>query len=272
MRNARVISLITLALLTGCATGPEINLGKDNPALSAGKTAQAQGDLPLAITKYREAIREDSDDCQAYISLGFALLDSNSTDEAMQTFERAVEKFPRSSAAHRGKGAVLLVLDRPEEALDEYNTALQLNPQDHKALSGMGIAYDIMGDYQKAQANFRGALELDSMNRDYENNLALSLALSGELDEALSILERLAKSPDATPKIRQNLALGYGLKGDIQKAKVVGRKDLDDRAIKNNIAYFEAVKSLPSGNGQVSGLIPLNQSKRPYDSGRSFQD
>jgi len=272
MINARICSLVILAFLSGCATGPEVNLGKENPALDAGKSAQAQGDLPLAITKYREAIKEDTDDCQAYISLGFALLDSNATDEAMQTFERAVEKFPKSSAAHRGKGAVLLVLDRPEEAIDEYNTALQLNPQDHKALSGMGIAHDIMGDYAKAQANFRGALELDPMNRDHENNLALSLALSGELEEAISILERLSRAPDVTPKIRQNLALAYGLRGDIQKAKVVGRKDLDDRAVKNNIAYFEAVKSLPPGNGQVAGLIPLNQPKRPYDSGRSFQD
>ncbi|WP_331255680.1 tetratricopeptide repeat protein [Candidatus Bealeia paramacronuclearis] len=266
------LCLVSVLVLAGCASNPYFQTGDTLSSFEAGKAAQGKGDLPLAISKYREAIKEDSGNCEAYVALGFTLLDSNATEEAMNTFERAVEKFPDNAPAHRGKGAVYLVIDQPESAAQELRKALSLNPQDHKALSTLGIAYDMLGQPEKAQANYRAALELEPMNMSYENNLALSLVLAGKFDEAIRVLERIARSPQATPRIRQNLALAYGLSGDMKKAKDMGRKDLDDRAMKNNIAYFEAVRSMPLGSGQVSGILPLNQPKRPYDSARSWSN
>ncbi|MBI2707715.1 MAG: tetratricopeptide repeat protein [Proteobacteria bacterium] len=274
MRSLIVLNaLMCVSLLAGC--GPELVTPdfatpsyQDHPNLKIAEMARARGDLPQAIHDYRDIIKEEGPPCEpAYIGLGMALLDANAVEEAKKTFEKALALFPRSPCAFIGMGAVYLTLNQPENAIKSFDCALVINSRCAKALNGRGIALDMLGDTCGAQANYKAAIELDPNNVSYKSNLALSMALAGNDREAIRELEKLARSPCATPRVRQNLALAYGLAGNKKMARKVGRVDLSDEMVKNNINYIEAVRQ----TGDYAGLIPKNHTV-PLNEGRKWEE
>lgn len=255
------------ALLSGCASDLISPPYEEHPNLKAAEMARERGDLAQSIHDYRDIIKERPLCEKAYVGLGMALIDANVVDEAKQTFEKTITLFPKSSCAYTGLGLTYLLIDQPENAINAFKKALNLNPQNARALNGYGIALDMMGEYETAQANYRAAMELDSCNLSYESNLALSMALSGNVQEAVRILERLSLSPKVTPRIRQNLSLAYGLAGDMEMAKKVGRVDLSNDFVMNNISYFEVIQQTKD----YAGIIPKDHTP-PLNQGRKWQE
>jgi len=67
---------------------------------------------------------------------GAFLLNLGRYEEALETFNEAIEIIPKCGFALNGKGVALMNLGRHEEALDIYNKAIEINPMDGYALSG----------------------------------------------------------------------------------------------------------------------------------------
>ncbi|EKE09336.1 MAG: hypothetical protein ACD_16C00192G0018 [uncultured bacterium] len=261
------LSFACLVFLSGCASDIISPPHTEHPKLITAQMARSRGDVPEAIHDFREVIKEDVLCEPAYIGLGFSLLDVNAIPESKLTFEKAITLFPKSSDAYVGLGMVHLVMDQPENALEAFEKALCKNPHSARALNGYGIALDMLGDHELAQANYRAAMDLDPLAISYESNLALSMALAGHEAEAIRILERLVCSPNATPRVRQNLALAYGLAGDTNMAKKIGRMDLSDDMVANNVAYMEAIRETKN----YAGIIPKNHTV-PLDETRPWQE
>lgn len=260
-------SFLLVVFLSGCASDVVTPAYKDHPNLQVAAMARARGDLPQAIHDYREIIKESLPCEEAYVGLGMALLDANGVDESKKVFEQALGFFPKSAGAFVGMGAVYLTINQPENAIKSFNCALAIEPRNAKAINGLGIAYDMMGDNSKALANYRAAIELDPTSTSYKSNLALSLALKGDVNEAIGELERLAASPCATPRVRQNLALAYGLAGNMKRARQLGKVDLSEDMVRNNINYIESLRKTKD----YAGLIPNNHVSS-LNEGRKWQE
>jgi len=261
------LAIGSIAFLSGCTTDLLNPPVEEHPNLRAAEIARARRDLPQAIHDYRDIIKEAPECEKAYVGLGMSLIDANAIVEAKQTFEKALALFPTSTYAHTGLGDVYLTLDQPENAMNSFECALKFNPRNASALNGYGIALDMIGDHQAAQGNYRAAIEIDQCNLSYESNLALSYALMGNPTEAIRILERLARSPNATPRVRQNLALAYGLVGDMKMAKKIGRVDLSDDMVQNNVNYLETIQQTE----EFAGMISKNHSI-PLEAARKWQE
>ena len=82
----------------------------------------------------------------------------------------------------------------------------------------------------------------------------MSLALAGAFDESIEMLRELAAAPGATPRVRQNLALVYGLAGQPERAAAVARIDLDEASVRNNLAYYQALRGL-SGRSRAAAIL-----------------
>lgn len=269
-QRLNILGLMGLLSLGGCA-GMNSTHDFSPDAMRSADQAHHNGDLASAIRHYREVIRDEPSNQEAYMKLGYALLDGNYTNEAYKTFKDAEEKFGKCAATHRGMGAVLLVMDRPEEAMQQYNHVLDVKPQDARAINGQGLAYELLGETEKAQVAYRAAMEIDPSNPNYENNYALSVTLDGRPQEGIHILERLAKSPKASPRVRQNLALAYGMMGEMGKARHVGRLDLSDSMVRNNLNYMRAMKGMPVRSSRFVNALPTNQEQTPLMAGRSWR-
>ncbi|HUX78881.1 MAG TPA: tetratricopeptide repeat protein [Alphaproteobacteria bacterium] len=240
---------------------------EDHPNLKAAEMARARGDVPQSIRDYRDIIKQCPGCAKAYLGLGMALIDANALNESKLTFEKAIALFPKCSEAYAGLGLVYILIDQPENAINSFDTALKLNPRNATAYNGYGMALDMVDEHETAQLNYRAAMELNPTNISYESNLALSLALCGNVTEAIHILERIVRSPDVTPRVRQNLALAYGLAGDMKMAKKIGRMDLPDDIVMNNVNYFESIQQ----TRQYSGLVPKDNTTS-LDGTRKWQE
>ena len=108
----------------------------------------------------------------------------------------------------------------------------------------MGVAFDRIGDHKGAQTHYRQALTLAPASLSVRNNLGLSMALAGEYDAAITLLKEVADDPAAAPRERQNLALAHGLAGDFNAAARVGRIDLQETAVQNNVACYRYLQTL----------------------------
>jgi Flp pilus assembly protein TadD len=236
------------------ATDGEREQGRYGMLLRLAASARAAGDPAAAVSLYQQAIAHNRSRIDAYVLLGDTLLEMEAFNEAASTFQEALGRDPKSTAAHRGYARAMLGLNRPEVALVHYQTVLDNAPHDLQAHNGLGVALDLSGQHDAAQDAYRAGLATAPDSMLLRNNLGLSLALSGDSEEAIEVLRAVADEPGAKARNRQNLALAYGLAGDLAAAERVSRIDLDEESVQNNLSYFAALAAVDDGRKRAAVL------------------
>lgn len=224
------------------------------------------GDQAAAISIFRRLAREYPFSIKPRIALGEALLAANAPQEAERAYEGALKLKGNSYQALAGQGRVELALHQPAEALIYFERAVKAKPDDTAAQNGRAVSLDQLGRHDEAQAVYLDLLARDPSNSRVRNNYALSLALAGKYDDSTDILTGLAAAPDAGPRIRQNLSLVYGLAGNDGQAAHVGRMDLDEEAVANNLQYFQSLRHVESPIAKGSALLSPSSERlaRPH--------
>jgi Flp pilus assembly protein TadD len=205
---------------------------------------RASGDTVSAVGLYKRASTIKPMESEPLAKLGYALLDLKAYNEAAASFRSALSNNPNDAEAMRGLGNALLSLNQPQVALKQYESALALEPNDARTYNSIGVVLDSIGDHRAAQARYRQGLNIAGDSLSLRNNLGLSLALSGDYKDAIATLRPVAANPGATVRNRQNLALVYGLSGDLETAARVARMDLDEAAVRSNLAYYSVLREL----------------------------
>lgn len=205
---------------------------------------RASGDTVSAVGLYKRANTMKPLESEPLTKLGYALLDLKAYNEAAASFRSALGNNPNDAEAMRGLGNALLSLDQPQVALKQFESALALEPNDSRTYNSIGVVLDMIGDHRAAQARYRDGLRIAGESLPLRNNLGLSLALSGDYKDAIATLRPIIVNPAATVRNRQNLALVYGLSGDLEAAARVARMDLDETAVRNNLAYYSVLREL----------------------------
>ncbi len=245
-------------LLSGCSYLP-FPVGKATESADAatlGRVAdatRAAGDPISAIAVYRRAHDIDPGNVHVLLGLGDTLSELGDNDNAVEVYSLALETHPNDVDALRGMGNALIAMNKPELALSKLRHAVDIeaNPSTQNSLA---VAYDMLGHPDEAQATYRKGLELEPGHRVLGNNLGLSLALSGKHDEAVSVLGTLVDLSSASPLYRQNLALAYGLAGDLEMAARIGRMDLDEDAVAQNLTYYRVLNAIDNHAEKVSAV------------------
>jgi Flp pilus assembly protein TadD/cell division protein FtsN len=223
------------------------NLAPEQSAETLVKVAdqtRAGGDLGNAVALYRRAHELAPSDPVPLARTGETLAQMQSYTEAAEAYQAALSITPGDPELHRGFANVLLALGKPQLALAHLEIATSKNTGDPRIFNALGVAHDLAGRHDLAQQDYRRGLSLAPDQVSLRNNLGLSQALSGDFNGAIATLSDLVSRPGATARNRQNLALVYGLAGDNTHAALVARSDLDEAAVRNNLAYFTLLRSL----------------------------
>lgn len=264
-------------LLAGCAGDPLIDsVRADRGATTAtahagqveavmrvaARTAEA-GDWATAASLYRRAHALDTSRLEPLLGLGEALARLDAQDDAAETYRAALALAPDDVTALRGLGNALVALDEPTLAIPHLERALDRS-DDPRLYKSLGVAYDMQGSHAAAQAYYRTGLAVAPGDVGLLNNLGLSLSLSGDHREAIAVLERVVAAPSSGIRQRQNLALAYGLAGHMEEAAQVARRDLDEAAVNNNLAYYETLRAL---NAKDAAKALKGRSGAAFDTG-----
>lgn len=203
--------------------------------IDEGIAAHQSGDLSLAETKYRDALKLAPEHpeglhllgiiaCQSAsydpaitlighaianhpdtpnvpprynVNLANALHGAGRLNDAVVALHRALSADPSSVEGHYNLGNVLSDLERFEEAEGEYRFAIQLQPNYGKAHARLSWVLQQQGRLQEAIEEMQIAANINPEDETLRVGLGRALAEDGRFEQALPYLEGIRENDDA---------------------------------------------------------------------------
>jgi len=137
------------------AKAGELKPGNADLPFNAALAYQNAGELPLAETQWRAALKLHPDDPDVLSALGSTLSDEKKFDEAIGVLQQAVVKDPKKAMFHRQLGAVYTKAGNNAKGTEEFMMYL--------ALTNGKAAADPAAEAKKAPAGSAAAKTLASM-------------------------------------------------------------------------------------------------------------
>jgi Tfp pilus assembly protein PilF len=150
---------------------------------------QRQGQYEKAIAVYREVIKSEPNDFEAYYGLGLVYRDYGKPREAIGQYQEAIKINSRSKDAHNELGNAYSSLGQNAQAIAEYKTALKLDPSFAGVRNNLGLAYEQLNLMAKAEEQLRLAYESDPGNLIIIRNYGRALFQQGKDNEAVKIFD-----------------------------------------------------------------------------------
>lgn len=154
-----------------------------------GIIAFQEGNYELAVGFIRAALAQNPNVAAAHCDLGNALKELNQLDNALNSYDRAIELAPGDVDAYYNRGATLHAMKRFDDALASYDEALALNPGDAQALNNRGVTLKELQRFEDALASYDRALALAPDFVDAWSNRGIALRELGQFEQALESLD-----------------------------------------------------------------------------------
>jgi Flp pilus assembly protein TadD len=174
-----LIMVLTLLLLSGCASGPD-----------RGEAQEASPESEILLQEmFAEAV---------------ALMENGNSDEARKRFLQMAVEHPQHTGPLANLGVLAFKAGETKQAKIRFEQVLVLNPQHPVALNYLGVIARNTGDFSTAEQRYRSALAADPEYLPALLNLAFLLDIYlGEPERALPLYERYqAQAADPDPKLK----------------------------------------------------------------------
>ncbi|MBT4263293.1 MAG: fused MFS/spermidine synthase [Deltaproteobacteria bacterium] len=151
-----------------------------------GNLYNLSGNVPEAISHFKEVLKYDPYSISTHNNLGIALASKGRFDEAINHYSIALRLDHQHTKAHNGIGIALAGQGRFDEAINHFSKALQIDPAYDKTHYNLGITLTKQGRDDDAIAHFIKALQINPDYLPAHYRLGLALAKQGRLDEAIT--------------------------------------------------------------------------------------
>ena len=169
---------------------------------NCGNTLNLLGRYEEAIASYDKAIQFKPDYHEAWNSRGNVLGVLERYEEAIASFEKALKIKPDYHVAWYNRGIALDNLGRKEEAIASYDKAVEIKPDKHEAWFYRGNVLGVLERYEEAIASYEKALEIKPDYHEAWFYRGLALTYLHRYQEALL-------SYDKALEIQPDFANGY---------------------------------------------------------------
>jgi tetratricopeptide (TPR) repeat protein len=131
-----------------------------------------------------------------WLQQGYALGDAGRYEDAIISFDNAIELSPAKQEAWFSRSNTLAALGRFPEAIASYEKAAELNPQDYQVWNNFGYVWHQMGNYEQAIAHYDKAIVCKPSCAPAWNNRGFALFYLGLYDTAIACYDdALALNP-----------------------------------------------------------------------------
>ncbi len=146
--------------------------------------------LPKAEVTLRKAMKAD---CSAILdyTLGGIRFQQDKIPEALESYQRAVQKFPSFRRAWRNVGLIHARNSQFDEAIHAFTRMIELGGGDSYSYGLLGLAYAAKQDYQAAEAAYRNALLLQPENTEWRLGLTRCVFKQNKFQDAAALLDVL---------------------------------------------------------------------------------
>ena len=148
------------------------------------------GKYEEAIKSYDKAIEIDPNHEAAWYNKGVALGELGKHEESIKCYDRAIEIDPNHEAAWYNKGWNLGRLGKHEEAIKSYDKATEIDPNDEEAWFGKGWNLSRLGKYEEAIKSYDKAIEIKPNYKEAWFGKGWNLSKLGKHEEAIKCYDR----------------------------------------------------------------------------------
>jgi len=138
-----------------------------------------------ALASYDKAIERMPDYAEAHYNRGNALKRLERTEAALASYDRAIAAKPDYAEAHGNRGVALDAVGRSEEAIESFDKAIACKPDFAEAYCNRGNAFQSLGRAEEALASYDRALAAKPDYAEAHNNRGVALNELGRGEEAL---------------------------------------------------------------------------------------
>jgi tetratricopeptide (TPR) repeat protein len=222
--------------------------------IERGREEFGRDRFDVALEHLREVTRRQPKYADIHNLVGLCLSLMEKTEEALASFDRAVELNPQYVEALVNRALTLNDLGRYDEARDSFELAAEADFEQGvgrfpSVLAGrlankhmeIGDLYAVGGALKDAAKQYRRALRLRPRFADIRNRLGRTLLDLGDTDGAVKELEQTLEINPGFHAARINLGLAWYRMGDLPRAAEEWRKCDAERP----------------GNAQVEGYLKL---------------
>jgi tetratricopeptide (TPR) repeat protein len=221
-------------------------------------TAAERREKRIELQTWIEESDDDEQRSQLLCELGRVLNFSQAFEEALASFDRAIEIKPDDHQAWSSRGTSLKNLGQYEAAVASCDRALEIKPDFHEAWYNRGLVLYDLGQYEAAVASYGRALEIKPDFHGALSDLASSLRQLGQKEAAMAICDRLLEvEPDTAQDWNARAVAFYNLgEHDMALANY-------DRALELNpnfhLAWYNKVFSYVRQNDPDRALFALQR-------------
>lgn len=150
------------------------NIQQHNPALNyltLGVAYKGMGKTDDALESYRRALEFDPNDAEGYSNIGNIYAERKDFTVAKQFYLKAIEIDPSSAKAYNNLGNIYFELEDYESALGCYRNAIALEPDYQTPYYHAGLVYTRLGDFARAESTWVRALEINPGNERIRRSL-----------------------------------------------------------------------------------------------------
>ncbi|HNX97874.1 MAG TPA: tetratricopeptide repeat protein, partial [Candidatus Aminicenantes bacterium] len=147
----------------------------------AAKLLTALGEPGMAEDLLQGLVHEQGDNPGHWTQLGLAQLDRGLADQALRSFQQALQLDPHQSLALSGLGTLHLTLFRQRKdrqslslAREYFGRAVATDPKLVTAMNGLGVVCLYQGEVPRAIEQFRAATRIDPAFTNAYFNLAIA--------------------------------------------------------------------------------------------------
>ncbi|VXD23376.1 Tetratricopeptide TPR_2 repeat protein [Planktothrix serta PCC 8927] len=195
-----------------------INPQDANAYNGMGNALRKQGKLEEAITYYQKAIQLDPKYPNAYNGMGLALKDQGKLEAAITNYQKAIQLDPKSAIPYYNLGIALSDQGKVEEAITNYQKAIQLDPKFAYAYTNLGIALKDQGKVEEAITNYQKEIQLDPKSAIAYYNLGIALYDQGKLEEAITNYQKAIQLDPKSAIAYYNLGVALYDQGKLEEA------------------------------------------------------
>ena len=143
-----------------------------------------------ALVSYDKAIEIQPDYCFAWEIRGLVLFALRRFEEALASENKAIEIEPNNSLAWTNRGTALFFLGRFEQALASHDKAIEIESDNSLAWSNRGITLNNLGRFEQALASYDKAIEIEPDESLAWSDRGITLNNLGRFEQALASHEK----------------------------------------------------------------------------------
>jgi len=176
------------------------------------------GLLQQAIVGYKEVIKLDPGNMEAYLHMAQCYKEQENYGEAIKYFKKAASFKPEEPEVHNGLGNIYKNMGKVDMAFEEFQLALKMEPDDPALINNIGWCYQQKLDFDKAMEYYRQALKKENNLPTAHANMAICYRIKGQLDKAIEELNIAIKQDPELAFAHSELCASIATRGDIDGA------------------------------------------------------